>query len=122
MEKGKVSTTTLWRYGKDNVLKICEDNNWMCENCGSEKNLTIHHKDRNGITAIKRGGEINNSIDNLSLLCRKCHGSEHFGDRKTISGWKWKDTSKRRFGTKIEQIWNFETKRFDVEVVSGGYK
>lgn len=35
-----------------------------CEECGSNKNLDIHHKD---------GNWKNNNLDNLVCLCRSCH-------------------------------------------------
>jgi len=47
-----------------------------CENCGDNKQLCIHHKDRN---------HFNNSPDNLMILCRKCHAEEHLKDRKRNS-------------------------------------
>jgi len=39
-----------------------------CENCGIEKPLVIHHKDRN----IK-----NNRKENFMVLCRNCHWNVH---------------------------------------------
>jgi len=43
-----------------------------CERCGYGKVpgiLQVHHKDRN---------RLNNSIDNLEIICPNCHQEEHF--------------------------------------------
>lgn len=39
-----------------------------CQRCGGQKNLLIHHKDRD---------RHNNTPDNLEKMCRKCHSIEH---------------------------------------------
>ncbi len=36
----------------------------ICSRCNSVKNLLVHHKDSN---------RLNNNIENLEVLCRKCH-------------------------------------------------
>lgn len=46
---------------KINKLILHKD---KCEQCGSTKNLDIHHKD---------GNWKNNNLDNLICLCRSCH-------------------------------------------------
>lgn len=43
-------------------------NKTKCENCNSDKNLDIHHKD---------GIYQNNKLDNLICLCRSCHNKQH---------------------------------------------
>jgi 5-methylcytosine-specific restriction endonuclease McrA len=40
----------------------------ICERCGSDENLLVHHKDRD---------RTNNDLDNLELLCKSCHQKEH---------------------------------------------
>jgi hypothetical protein len=43
-----------------------------CVRCGYDKNisaLVVHHKDRN---------RVNNSLDNLELICANCHAIEHW--------------------------------------------
>lgn len=40
----------------------------ICEKCGSDSKIDIHHKDENWM---------NNSIENLQALCRSCHLKEH---------------------------------------------
>lgn len=56
--------------------QVLEMYNYTCSKCNQtyeEKDLTVHHKDRNG-----RGSESpNNDIMNLELLCRACHCEEH---------------------------------------------
>lgn len=48
-----------------------------CERCGYvdyfKEELPRHHKDRN---------RSNNDPTNLEVLCRTCHGAEHFNDRE----------------------------------------
>lgn len=40
----------------------------VCNRCGSEDDIVVHHKDRN---------RKNNDINNLEVLCKKCHQHEH---------------------------------------------
>ena len=44
-----------------------------CELCSSQKNLQVHHKNRN---------VENNSPENLQTLCASCHNKEHWKDRR----------------------------------------
>lgn len=48
-----------------------------CELCGfsEETKLVIHHRDGNN---GRLGKSLNNSIDNLQVLCRKCHPRVHY--------------------------------------------
>ena len=64
-------------YGLENVIATYKKCNNKCVFCGSKKNLTIHHKDNNGIHKMEKGLPMNNNIDNLEILCRKCHGYIH---------------------------------------------
>lgn len=43
---------------------------WRCQNCGSLKNLEVHHK-----TFRSQSGE--DSEFNLITLCNSCHANEH---------------------------------------------
>jgi transposase len=48
---------------------------YKCERCGyisTTTKLGIHHKDRD---------RLNNSIDNLEVLCSTCHASHHIKER-----------------------------------------
>ena len=45
-----------------------------CERCGYDSNpaaIVVHHKDRN---------RMNDSLDNLEILCANCHAAEHWGE------------------------------------------
>lgn len=55
-----------WKRKRQNVLKH-RDN--KCENCGSSKNLQVHHK-----TYINLYSE---TLFDLELLCGECHMKEH---------------------------------------------
>ena len=48
-----------------------------CSQCGGENDLTIHHLDGNGRNNEESGLPVNNELDNLILICRRCHGSIH---------------------------------------------
>jgi hypothetical protein len=54
------------RTGKRMILEIKQ----MCEFCGTNKDLHVHHIDKN---------RQNNQLSNLKLLCRSCHSKEHRG-------------------------------------------
>jgi hypothetical protein len=45
-----------------------------CNRCSSKRNLHFHHIER-----FSKGGQ--NTVDNLELLCAKCHTEEHKGER-----------------------------------------
>jgi len=46
----------------------------ICENCGTNKSLIIHHKDWNN---GRHGLKLNNNKNNLQILCRSCHVKVH---------------------------------------------
>lgn len=46
----------------------------MCSVCGTKKKLEVHHKDKN---------RKNNVVENLMIVCLKCHKSIH----KEMNGW-----------------------------------
>jgi 5-methylcytosine-specific restriction endonuclease McrA len=57
--------------------EVMKRDNYACTTCGvtkDEKRLVIHHKDRTGQLEPHL---INNSLDNLVVLCQKCHLAEH---------------------------------------------
>lgn len=56
----------------DNATLLTGDN--KCYMCGSIKSLVIHHKDGNN---GRHGRTMNNSSENLVILCRKCHPTVH---------------------------------------------
>jgi len=73
------SKSSIGRYGYKLLKTIKETMGWKCSRCGSENDLTIHHKDHNGINLYKqkRYKEVNNNIENLEIICRSCHGAIH---------------------------------------------
>jgi len=58
---GYIRRTGLEQLHKHGIYK--------CQICGSSKQLEVHHKDRN---------KLNNSIDNLMLVCKSCHRKIHY--------------------------------------------
>lgn len=76
-QKYGIGINTIYRYGLKNALEIYDKYDRRCINCGSENNLVIHHLDRKGRNYERMGLKPNNNIDNLVLLCNKCHGSIH---------------------------------------------
>lgn len=70
-----------------------------CVECHSSKvKLVIHHKD---------GNSSNNKINNLTLLCNRCHGKAHWDEdrskkRKAVCkkcGWSWNYGGKNPLAT-----------------------
>ena len=53
------------RYGGNGKIKLAQAN-CCCEICGSNENIVIHHKNN-----------YSNDIDDLQVLCKKCHGKAH---------------------------------------------
>jgi len=64
-----------WKSKRKEALKKAE---FKCQKCGSEEKLNVHHKEKaiygKGHGPLK---ESNNSLDNLIVLCAKCHKKEH---------------------------------------------
>ena len=57
-----------YEFNRHLKKRILERDNYECQNCESSKNLVIHHKDED---------KLNNSEDNLVVLCRTCHMKVH---------------------------------------------
>lgn len=57
----------LRKYG-ENGLKVFERDGFACQKCGAKEKLEVHHIDWD---------EANNSLENLAVLCDKCHGELH---------------------------------------------
>ena len=56
-------------YTKELRLKILEDDEYLCQMCGSEQGLCIHHIDYD---------KKHNTRLNLITLCRPCHGKTNY--------------------------------------------
>lgn len=76
-DKYGLGAGTIGRYGFKLALYIYEKFDRKCVRCGSMNDLTLHHLDGKGRNNAEKGLPVNNKIDNLILICRKCHGSIH---------------------------------------------
>jgi hypothetical protein len=72
-----------------------------CKFCNSEKRLCVHHKDRNSF---------NNKLDNLLLLCSKCHGHYH-SLAGTLYVYELRNTAKKHRRKLIMKLKPFITKK-----------
>lgn len=72
-----ISLSTIGIYGLKLALEVYDKFDRKCSQCGAENDLTIHHMDGKGAHNREKGLEVNNDIDNLKILCRRCHGSIH---------------------------------------------
>jgi predicted restriction endonuclease len=70
--KKSILKTQIRRYGVARQI-ILEKYNNKCSSCGTNYDLCIHHIDLNGIYSKKP----NNDINNLTILCMKCHSKLH---------------------------------------------
>lgn len=72
IKRGK--KTLEYEYFRDNIAKPYLDNKYghKCYQCGSTKQLDVHHKKN-------RGSHISEKMNvvNLIYLCRSCHIKEH---------------------------------------------
>jgi 5-methylcytosine-specific restriction endonuclease McrA len=50
--------------------RVLKRDNWRCQNCGSMRDLEVHHK-----TLRSQSGD--DSELNLITLCNSCHANEH---------------------------------------------
>ena len=58
-----------------NWYKVFERDGGKCQTCGSTEKLVVHHKDGKGTRRPQH--EKNNAMDNLILLCNRCHTKLH---------------------------------------------
>lgn len=72
-----ISIKAITLLGLKLALEIYDKYDRKCAYCDSEYDLTVHHIDRKGRNYINKGLKPNNNIENLIILCRKCHGSIH---------------------------------------------
>ncbi|MEK6880326.1 MAG: HNH endonuclease signature motif containing protein, partial [Nanoarchaeota archaeon] len=80
-------------FGPELKLQIKERDNFICQECGDYRDLTIHHIDYN---------KKNNNPNNLITLCRSCHSQTNFNrnDWKnyfTPKLWEKKDVKSKGF-------------------------
>lgn len=75
-KKYGISASQISIYGFKLCLEVYEKYNRKCSECGSQDYLAIHHIDRSG-----QSDNPNNSLENLQLICRRCHSSLHSRQR-----------------------------------------
>ena len=64
-----VSETSQSEKTRERLLRfIIKHAGFICQKCGVEEGLQLHHKN---------GHHYDNHIDNLQLLCFKCHAASH---------------------------------------------
>ena len=85
-DKFGLGSGTIKRYGFRLSLKVYEKAKRMCETCGNRFDLTIHHKDHRGRNFVNNSLKPNNSINNLKVLCRSCHGRIHGAEKGKTGG------------------------------------
>lgn len=61
--KGGKNRSWAYKLGREKIAS-----GEVCNKCGSNENLEVHHKDKN---------PQNNVLENLKILCRHCHRIEH---------------------------------------------
>ena len=67
--QGYHETHATWKDGIGTFKQIAfEHYPKICNRCGSDKNICVHHIDEN---------RHNNVIGNLEVLCKKCHQTHH---------------------------------------------
>lgn len=59
---------------KEEILK---EANFQCSNCGTNINLTIHHKKK-----VFEFPELEFDRDNIMVLCNKCHVKLHRKEKR----------------------------------------
>jgi len=58
------------RSYKRSRMHFTDDELKECSECGSDYHIQVHHRD---------GVRSNNSVENLEILCCKCHAKRHHG-------------------------------------------
>jgi hypothetical protein len=84
---GYKKANRLFRWSRDGV-KTAKLISQKCAGCGSVDKLDVHHIDGSG---PHKTGSPNNNLDNLVVLCHKCHMRSHFG-----VSYKYEDIAGRR--------------------------
>ena len=75
--QGYHETHATWKSGIGTFKQIAfEHYPKICNRCGSSKYICVHHIDEN---------RYNNVIENLEVLCKKCHQAHH-AKRDPITG------------------------------------
>lgn len=78
---GKDKERQQRRRCNGNWLLALERSGHQCELCGIARGLNVHHRDGSGETASP-----NHALDNLMVLCEKCHRQLHEINYRVIDG------------------------------------
>lgn len=82
-ERFGMSPATVYRNGGIKVVReVFAKYNNQCANCGTENKIHIHHIDNQGRHNRNKGLKPNNSLNNLILLCVRCHISRHQDEKR----------------------------------------
>ncbi len=80
-----IGAGTLGRYGFKKWLALMERDGKFCKMCKTVDDLTIHHINGKGrYFEEKTGQKMDNSIENLEVLCRVCLGKISGSNPKSI--------------------------------------
>lgn len=92
--KNKAKDNPAWKGGISGkyAINIRKGLPQICNRCGSNENIEIHHKDLN---------PKNNNLDNLEILCRHCHRLEHI---ENISPFSYKKGENHRTRKKLLEV------------------
>lgn len=93
-KKYGIGPKQIEKYGFKLCLEIYNKYNRECSICKTKDRLAIHHIDFSGQTDSP-----NNTLDNLQLICIKCHCSLHTNKRnkeraELNGGYRWKGREK----------------------------
>jgi len=72
--KKKENIKCLTTYYRNEIIKIKKP---VCEICGSNKNIELHHKEYNIKPSRDRNKTIKLLCKNIEILCRNCHRKHH---------------------------------------------
>jgi hypothetical protein len=110
-----LTVTSIQKYGFEKALKVFEKYNHKCSVCGSSDYLAIHHIDGKGSHYKEKCLEPNDSLDNLQLICRRCHGSMHAKEywaksAENRGGYLWKGKEKE-YNIKKHREWREKNRK-----------
>lgn len=61
------------KYYGGNYYDVLRRDNYRCVNCGSERNINVHH-----IIGLRMNESESVDISSMVTLCRSCHSKEHY--------------------------------------------
>ena len=76
---GVIKLSTFHRIKKEIGEKVISTYEHKCTMCNSTEDLCVHHKIK-----MKPSDERYNDIENLTVLCRKCHMAHHRKEKDVV--------------------------------------